>query len=74
MYGRKAWAVVAYTYDADIHCPHCASDRFAGRLAAWESGETDVAPTDSEGNPVNVVFSSDYDGTYHCGTCHDPID
>lgn len=69
MYGRKAWAVVAYTYDADIHCVDCTLNRFP----QLRSIVNDYA-TDSEGNDVNVVFSSDYEGGDHCGTCHESID
>lgn len=72
-YGRKAWDVVAWTYDADVHCPDCAGERFAGQ---WDFDWTDPdAPTrDSEGNVPCPVFSSDYEGGETCGDCHTVID
>lgn len=43
---------IAYTYDADYHCPECAGKRFG------PAGEPTIIPEgaiDSEGNPVGVV-------------------
>jgi hypothetical protein len=45
---------VAYTYEADYHCPACAIDRF-GREPARPWVREDA--TDREGNPVGAVFS-----------------
>lgn len=59
----KAWDEIAYTYDADTHCPDCAeADEMTGEDAK-----------DSEGNTVGVVFAdsmSNYseDGLF-CGDC-----
>jgi hypothetical protein len=62
---------IAYTYEADTHCPACAIARFGtedGRPWPPEDAE------DREGNPVGAVFPWDDepDGLY-CGTCHGTI-
>lgn len=59
--------VIAYAYQADIHCPACAA-------AAGMDG-TDPIPTDAEGNEVGAVFSTDEhaDGLY-CGDCGECIE
>jgi hypothetical protein len=66
----KAWTIVAWTYEADIHCPRCARERFGDDI-----DEAEPAPEDSEGNEVRPVFASDElseEGEY-CGTCGDEI-
>jgi len=57
---------IAYTYEADTHCPACAESRF-GRSAR---GFIAKDATDDEGNPVGAVFEWDEcpDGIV-CGTC-----
>ena len=58
--------VIGYAYDADLHCPGCAT-------VANMTGEN---ATDSEGNPVGVLFDTDETGDAgpeHCGTCGDPL-
>ena len=62
-YARKAWAVVAYTYEADIHCPACTVARFGPEP---RDGYT---VTDSEGNTPKPIFASDQDETLTCGDC-----
>ena len=68
---------IAYTYDADVHCPSCALKRFGKDADGFITG------TDSEGNPVGIISPSDEwsnglgDGApeeLHCGTCGDLID
>ena len=57
--------VIAYAYSADLHCLNC---------AAAAGMDVDGA-TDSEGNEVGAVFSTDEcpeDGEY-CGDCGDII-
>jgi hypothetical protein len=52
----NATDVIAYTYEADYHCPDCAIERFGqqeGRSWAREDA------TDNEGNGVHPVFASD---------------
>ncbi len=69
---------IAYTYEADYHCPRCALARF-GRSAAGWIGE---GAHDSEGNPVGVVApwdewtepSDPRTQVLSCGTCGDEID
>lgn len=68
-YGRKAWAIEAYTYEADTHCIACTVARWrAGgfKLQAdhAEGDATDehglpYAAEDNEGNPVHPVFAND---------------
>ena len=62
---------IAYTYEADTHCPACAFERF-GRN---ERGFIAESPTvDNEGNPIGAVFSWDeYDEGLYCGDCHGTI-
>ena len=58
---------IGYTYEADVHCPHCAEKRF-GRSADGFIAEESI---DSEGNPVGAIFSWDElseEGEY-CGDC-----
>ena len=59
-----AFDVIGYAYEADIHCPDCAYERF-GKLL----DESDT--TDSEGNPIHPVFASDihFDESECCGDC-----
>lgn len=63
---------IAYTYEADHHCPDCAFKRF-GRD---EHGFVPEDATDGEGNPVGAVAPWDewqsFEGgpeTLACGTC-----
>lgn len=63
---------IAYTYEADYHCPGCAEERF-GRSERGFIGEDS---TDNENNPVGVVAPWDEwqqfngeDETLACGTC-----
>ena len=68
---------IAYTYEADIHCPDCTETRF-GRS---DSGFIAEDSEDSEGNPVGIVAPWDEwwhgDGeceSLYCGTCFEFID
>ncbi len=73
---------IAYTYEADYHCPSCAELRF-GRSVAGFIGEDQH---DSGGNPVGVVspwdnLAAEYaldlgDSAYtvRCGTCNAIVD
>jgi hypothetical protein len=69
---------IAYTYEADTHCPACAIARFGtepGR--AWVRDDA----TDSEGNPVGAIAPWDEwcnpqeagRAVLWCGTCRGPI-
>jgi len=67
--------IIAYTYEADVHCPACTKYRF-GRLA-WmgapdECGVPESA-VDRESNPVHPVFVTDEHDFTHCGTCRQAL-
>jgi hypothetical protein len=70
---------IAYTYDADTHCPDCTAARF-GREFSYPWPPEDAR--DSEGNPVGSVAPWDEwcngeDGPLcilTCGTCREIID
>lgn len=66
---RKSYEVVAWTYDADMHCVGCTLNAFP----ALRSIVNDYA-VDSEGNDVTPVFLDQIDDVYTCGTCHGVID
>lgn len=62
---------IAYTYEADVHCPGCAVRRFGHD----ENGFVPEDAVDGEGNPVGAVApwdERDPAGAY-CGTCHGEI-
>lgn len=68
---------IAYTYEADTHCPGCALQRF-GRCA--EHGQIACCVSDSEGNEPGAVAPWD---EWHpatrceflvCGTCGEIIE
>lgn len=62
--------VIAYTYEADVHCMECTIRRFGIlELLACEA-------KDSEGNPVHPVFSTDEiaEPQEGCGTCGEPLE
>jgi hypothetical protein len=61
---------IAYTYEADTHCPKCARERFGD----------DCEGTDNEGNPVGAIWSwsewyeyGEGNQILGCGTCRDVI-
>jgi len=57
---------IAYTYDADVHCPACAEHKFGRGPGGWIAEDCE----DSEGNPVGVVAPWDeWEGDMWCGTC-----
>lgn len=62
--GKKKVEILAYIYEADVHCPDCTKGRFPT--------VTIEECTDREGNIVNPVFSSDSDFLIDhafCGDC-----
>jgi len=62
----RAYDVLGYAYDADLHCPNCGYARFGARL-----DDDTNPPQDNEGNNVHPLFAGDeYDpaGEY-CGDC-----
>lgn len=69
----KMYEPIAYTYEADYHCPNCAEARFG-------EGVPDSAE-DSEGNPIGAVspFDEWWEPDYlceslYCGDCHAILD
>jgi hypothetical protein len=61
-------SVVAYTYEADIHCLTCAGKRFE------ENEHCELVGTDNEGNPIHPVFNTDeFPNPEYCGTCGEEI-
>lgn len=64
---------IAYTYEADWHCPTCTAERFGNPIP-------DDA-TDSEGNEIGAVFSwdewweptIDERQTLNCGDCGEEL-
>jgi len=68
----KAWDIVGWTYDADIHCPACARERFGDAIDNGSDFEHDgPVPVDSEGNEIHPFFASDEadPGGEYCGDC-----
>ena len=63
---------VAYTYEADIHCPACTTKRFPPcdphkQLAC-------CGAVDAEGNEVGAIFSWEEDAIdAYCGDCFEAI-
>jgi hypothetical protein len=71
------YAPIAYTYDADYHCPDCAESRFG----LDDDGFIGVDDEDSEGNPVGIVSpwdcwwnSADECEALVCGDCGEEVD
>ena len=72
--------IIAYTYDADVHCPACTAARFGTTDASFTNNKGRVdehgipdSSVDSEGNPVHPVFDiSEHDFT-NCGDCHEEL-
>ena len=74
---------IAYTYEADHHCPGCAEARFGRTDDGFIAGENEdgSVATDTEGNPVGVIAPWDEweqgtgeTETLACGTCHGVIE
>jgi hypothetical protein len=73
---------IAYTYDADYHCPECAEARFGRSVDRFIFGRSvdgfiAEGSEDSEGNPVGIVSpwdewwepSEDSCQALACGDC-----
>jgi hypothetical protein len=62
----KAYDVIGYAYEADVHCLSCARARF--------DGEPDDETEDSEGNLVHPIFTGDECACAEvCGDCLEPL-
>ena len=76
--------IVAYTFEADIHCPACTAERANVGLLKREpplhpyTDEFGLTAdlVDREGNPVKPVFSTDAFNVVvpHCSECGAPLD
>jgi hypothetical protein len=79
MYRAGPLDPIAYTYEADYHCPGCAYERFGADEDGWIAAHDE---RDGEGNPVGVVApwdewwepSEDGPQVLTCGTCGGEID
>jgi hypothetical protein len=59
--------VIAYAYEAEIHCPDCARERFGDAL-------DEPNTQDDEGNPIGAVFSTDeHPKGLSCGDCNEEL-
>lgn len=57
---------VAFTYEADLHCPTCTETRFGRGPHGFIAEDA----TDTEGNPVGAVFyGSELEPGEVCGDC-----
>ena len=73
--------IIAYTYEADVHCPACTDlDAVLGYLyrspfVTPERDEHGIALdlVDWEDNPVHPVFSTDEPEFTHCSDCGEPL-
>lgn len=69
---------IAYTYNADVHCPGCAMERFGTDNQRWPKEDA----FDDEGNGLGVIAPWDewidpsIEGkqTLACGTCQGVIE
>lgn len=74
--------IIAYTYEADVHCPACSRSRFwrhrlSHKPAAphdYDRNGIDIKQVDREGNPIHPVFDIDEHDFTHCGTCREELD
>lgn len=73
--------IIAYTYDAAMHCPKCTLRQFTiGRLAlaypcANDEHGVPYDLLDREGNEVRPVFSTDEIGLFEaCDDCGEAIE
>jgi hypothetical protein len=58
--------VIGYTYEADVHCIHCALERFGSKL--------DRNAIDSEGNAPHPIFDTDeWSESERCGDCEEEL-
>lgn len=71
--------IIAYTYEADVHCPACTRVRFKDQSLTGLSNDyfdehwlrCDL--TDNEGNSVHPVFSTDKHSFTNCSDCSKEI-
>jgi len=61
----KAWDIIGYVYDGEIHCPACAEEHFGGPFPDDQ--------VDANGDPVQPIFARDYEGGDHCNDCFEAL-
>ena len=79
--------IIAYTYEADVHCIDCTENTFGETFAKMRGLSDYFLPDDREGNRVHPLFSIDewqeFDASFladnpiqylACGDCHKVID
>ncbi len=60
--------IVAWAYEASLHCPDCAYARFGNDLHKKET-------RDSNGNPLHPIFSHENDHRGQvCDVCREPLE
>lgn len=69
--------VIAYTYEADVHCPACARAYFQPGKFVYvgkvDEHGIDSEQRDREGNRVHPVFDIEEHGFTHCGDCRESL-
>ena len=67
--------VIAYTYDADVHCVSCAKERFktGGCTSSTDDNAIPHNALDSDGYEIDIVFGTDEREFTHCGSCGDEL-
>ncbi len=71
--------IIAYTFEADVHCPACTRERFKNQsLDGLSNDDFDqhwlrYDLVDREGNPVHPVVDIDENEFTHCGDCHEEL-
>lgn len=64
----KAFDILGFSFEADLHCVECSIARFG------EAGlEADSEVTDSEGNTPKPIFACEASLEDYCGDCHEPL-
>lgn len=64
----NATTVVAYAYDAALHCLDCTRRGFPSGETSYRLDPYDI-DTDSEGNPLGPVFLGDLEDDDCCDDC-----
>ena len=61
--------IIAYTFEAAMHCPDCTLARFRGETGTQDEHGVALFPIDREHNPVRPVFVTDEISETNCDTC-----
>lgn len=73
----NCYQVVAYAYEADLHCIACTLERF--NFSQEEDLDfacaIDKTPVDREGNEIGAVFgNAEFEHSQYCADCGDELD